>query len=158
MSVDRDLAERGVRQLIADAYGTAVVDVVIGQPTKIEGASVVTVLATGEERPPFTARGLSTDFYFEVNHFVIRADTASNWTPRDAERKLNALAKELADVLKASKGERTIAINDEDGAASFTSGGIFYNGRSRITPFNQVGGEVYELEVFPLKVCVFGGD
>ena len=138
------------RQVIREALATALLiaipdyEEVIGHTTQDFGGKtpVATVLSAGSDRPPMTAVGGRSTFFYSLNHWVLYASEDDSWTEQNAEDKMDDLERQLAQFVHANRS--TTHWND-----------LAYDSRSIIRNI-PIGGDTYLHEQFSIKVEVFG--
>jgi|FLYN01.1.fsa_nt_gi hypothetical protein len=147
MSADRGLIRTTFASLLQQALvGTgkpaqAVYDHQVGD---FGGQSPVVFVASAPiRRPPLTARGGRATVRLDVWVLVLYADPASGWTEADAEDRLDAIERAIAEVVRANQVNaiaRWQAIDYAEATAP---------------DFIEIGGPTYRRERIPLQFEVY---
>lgn len=137
-----------IRQELAVAlvnYLPTAQDIYDHKPAKLNGSPAVMVLSAGSDRSErSTAAGFGADFFIEIHNLVRYADPARNRTEQDGEDELDQLEYEFATFMDVKANTKTS-----------TWKSIRYTGRS-IIGRAEIGGEVYQDEIIPLRVITSG--
>lgn len=163
--VDRDTILRAVHQLAVAKYAGFTNKVELGLPYKLIGSPIVAVLTGGSEHPPFTAQGNQSTVTVstvtvQVNHFVARVNNA-NQNPRKAETQLNKLNWLLQELVRENRARKTVVVppsvdpDDPYAGGTVTWDTLRFGRASAISPYKNIGGDIYELEPYELVITVF---
>lgn len=143
MSVNRQDVVNSLLAALAGAIPSAQ-EVLDYKPDDLAGKTPVIALESlGSRFAPLTPLGVSAEFHFSINVFVVRVDKESGWTARQAEQKLNEINEQVRTFIEVNGGN-TIA---------WASIGMAE--RSTISYFIPEGGTAYLLETYPIIVTVY---